>query len=279
MNGITWLASYPKSGNTWLRAFLTNLRAGAGSPADINALHAVQFSTRELFDRTCGWKSSELLPEEIAGLRIPMQRALAEQRPDALIKTHENFAGHAGRPRFAAEATRVALYVVRNPLDIAISLSHHWNRGIDSAVAFLNNPSARLIFPPGEPEFDQPLGDWSAHVRSWVEAPGLPICVLRYEDLEAEPGATFARAAAAAGCEVSEDVIQRAVWHSRFEELQRQEAAKGFGERLVDRPFFRSGRSGGWRQALAPAQISAIVAAHGDLMRRFGYLRDDGAPL
>ena len=38
MAGIIWLASYPKSGNTWLRAFLHNLLRDPGRPYDINKL-------------------------------------------------------------------------------------------------------------------------------------------------------------------------------------------------------------------------------------------------
>ncbi|MEJ2083836.1 MAG: sulfotransferase, partial [Acidobacteriota bacterium] len=38
MTGIVWLASYPKSGNTWLRAFLMNFLDPGKRPVDINQL-------------------------------------------------------------------------------------------------------------------------------------------------------------------------------------------------------------------------------------------------
>ncbi len=277
MNGITWVASYPKSGNTWLRVFLANLRAGSDRPVDINTLSSAQFSTRELLDRASGWKTSELRAEELAGLRLAAQRVLAG-RADLPIKTHEAFAAADGAPRFAAEAVRAVLYVVRNPLDVAPSLSHHLNCGLDAAIAFLNNPAARISFPPGEPELDQPLGDWSSHVRGWTETPGIKRCVLRYEDLLTHPEREFARAAAVAGFSVSGDAVRRAAWHSRFEELKAQELAKGFGERLFDRSFFRAGRAGGWREVLSAEQVAAIIERHAAMMRRLGYLGEDGRP-
>jgi len=198
MTGILRLASYPKSGNTWLRVFLANLRADSSAPADINRLRTGQFAARELWDRLTGWETGELLPDEREGLRMPAQEILASQLPDMPIKTHEVFADpRDGRPRFSQRATRGVLYVVRNPLDVAVSLSHYNGESLDRTIAFMNDPTAALDCPPHAQQEYQLICDWSTHVRSWAEAPGMAVCVLRYEDMLATPEATFGRAALA----------------------------------------------------------------------------------
>lgn len=277
MNGLLWLASYPKSGNTWLRVFLANLRTDAESAADINALDTTQFSARELWDRAIGWETSELAPSVVAALRFPVQEWLARTAPEIPIKTHEVFADpQDARPRFSREAARCVLYVVRHPLDVAVSLAHHRGESIDAAIAFMNDPRATLSLERGEPHFTQVLCDWSTHVESWVDAPGWPVCVLRYEDMLAAPREAFRRAAAAAGFAPDAARLDRAVSHAEFENLRSQEQARGFQESAAGRPFFREGRSGGWREKLTSRQVAAVVERHGKMMKRFGYLDTTG---
>lgn len=276
MSGITWLASYPKSGNTWLRVFLANLRAGGAVEADINALGTLQLSAREVVERQLGWESSEFTSEELEALRGPVQRALARSTSELPpIKTHEVFAlPSSGRPRFCAEATRTAIYIVRNPLDVVVSLSHHWGVDFDHAIAVLNDAEARLASAPPEWLLPQVLADWSTHVASWADTTVVPVTVLRYEDMLARPRETFVRAARAAGIDAPAEAIERAIEHARFENLQQQEAAKGFREQAASRSFFREGRSGTWRGKLEARQVAAIVARHESTMRRFGYLEN-----
>ncbi|HVU33127.1 MAG TPA: sulfotransferase domain-containing protein [Opitutaceae bacterium] len=278
MTGLLWLASYPKSGNTWLRIFLANLASGSSAPAEINRLTTAQFAARELWDDLVGWETSELLPSEREQLRLPAQMALAARMPDTPIKTHEVFADpQDGRRRFAAPAIRAVLYIVRNPLDVAVSLSHHNGESLDEAISFMNDSRAALSARANALQEYQLICDWSTHVRSWADAPNLPVCVLRYEDMLAVPGRTFLRAAQAAGWPSDPAGVARAVAQSRFEELQRQEVEHGFGERMANRPFFRQGRSGVWRGQLTARQVGRILERHADTMRRFGYLAADGS--
>ncbi len=276
MSGIIWLASYPKSGNTWLRVFLANVRSGSSVAVDINVLNTAHFGARELFDRTIGWETSDLTLTEIESLRAETQQALAQPAP--LIKTHEAFTDPAdGRRRFSLSATRCALYVIRNPLDVVVSLNHYSGDSIEAAIGFMNEPRASLNFPPNGSQLPQLLCDWSTHVKSWVDAPGLSVSVLRYEDMLAAPEKTFAHACRCAGLPCEPERVAQAVAHSRFDTLQQQEKQKGFSERMTNRAFFREGRSGAWREKLHPGQIAAIVEHHAEVMRRFGYLNPDGS--
>ena len=93
-----------------------------------------------------------------------------------------------------------------------------------------------------------------------------------------EPQATFARAAHFLQLPADPERIAKAIRFSDFRELARQEREKGFRERPhhTER-FFRSGTSGGWREKLTEVQVRRIIADHGEVMHRFGYLDETGA--
>lgn len=280
MNGIVWLASYPKSGNTWFRAFLANLLHGGEQPVDINAFETNNFASRPGYDRVLGWETSDLTPAEIQAARMAVQEVLAREE-GAVFKVHEAYSdSRTGTPLFSTAATRAALYFLRNPLDVAVSYSHHRGRDSDDTIMRMNNPTAIMAARKGDMdgELPQPLGTWSHHVRSWAEAP-VPVQVIRYEDMLARPLEVFTDACRFAGFSDDPARVALALERSRFEVLQRQEQARGFREAAPSRAFFRKGQAGSWREILSPAQVSAIINDHGEVMRRFGYLNADGVPV
>ena len=282
MSGIIWLASFPKSGNTWFRAFLANLIADRPQAVDINELGFGNFVGRQNFDAALGWETSDLTAEAIDRVRPQVQDVLAQQE-NAFFKTHEAFTHpQSGEPLFSLGATRAALYFIRNPLDVAVSYGSHLGLDTDTAIERMNDRGAHLLSSKGRlnAQLAQPLGDWSSHVRSWVDARGLRVRVVRYEDMLARTQEAFTEACRFAGLPDEPARVARALEHSSFEELQRQERAKGFAEAAQpDKPFFRSGQSGRWREILSTQQVARIVDSHCEVMRRFGYLGPDGSCL
>jgi hypothetical protein len=124
------------------------------------------------------------------------------------------------------------------------------------------------------------LLSWSEHVVSWADAPGLNRLVIRYEDMLADPLATFTQAAQFLQLPTDPERIQRAIRFSDFKVLAQQEAEKGFRERPgKTEKFFRQGQSGGWRSKLTAEQAQQIMTDHAAVMRRFGYLDASGLPL
>ncbi|NJK96875.1 MAG: sulfotransferase domain-containing protein, partial [Bacteroidales bacterium] len=120
---IIWLASYPKSGNTWFRAFLANLLHPGDKPADINELEGGPIaSSRALFDEATGLSSSDLTPAEIENLRPFVYRYIARNSTEIIFhKIHDAYTlTSEGVALVPAEATRCAIYFVRNPLDVAV---------------------------------------------------------------------------------------------------------------------------------------------------------------
>jgi hypothetical protein len=274
MGAIIWLASYPKSGNTWLRAFLHNLLRNPARPMDINSLDRFTHgdTLRVWYEAAQGGPIDALAPEEIAALRPRVHRRLTETFPDSVfVKTHNMLGDWHGVPLISMDCTAGAIYVVRDPRDVAISLTHHFGLDLDGAIAMLNNPAGQTAADAGN--VAQFYGSWSMHVQSWTGRPSPQLHVVRYEDMQAAPLRTFRGVAAFLGLKPERERLDKAIRFSSFRVLQAQEQKHGFKERSAHaRAFFREGKSGQWKKLLSPAQAERLVAAHGEQMRRFGYL-------
>ena len=274
--GIYWLASYPKSGNTWLRAFLTNYRSDVAGPADINDLDGGWTATsRETFDEVVGIESSSLTATQINYYRpLIYERMALESHEPLFFKIHDAYGRNSeGRPIFPTTATAGVIYLVRNPMDVAVSYAHHQSKPVEEVIAEMNNDDAMLA---GSAQLPQRLSSWSAHVRSWVDESGLGVQVVRYEDMLLRPYEIFADIVRSFRLGFDEHRVRKAMEFSSFEVLRAQEAAHGFREKQpAAKSFFREGRSGSWRDSLPTAQVQRLVSDHRGMMLRFGYLSSE----
>ena len=277
---FVWLASYLKSGNTWTRLLLANFLADAEQAVDINridtALPGIYPCDRDWFDRATGLSSSDCTDGEIEPLRPAALRAHAADAGGArqFCKVHDALRDTAaGEPLFPADVSAGAVYLVRNPLDVAVSWASHVG-GEDFSEIVTRMNDRRYVMGGGcEPQLRQRLLDWSGHVESWRSAP-FPVLAVRYEDLLADTAGQLGRMTRFLGLAGAADGrrLRRAAAASDFTRLQEQEARDGFIERHRRcRRFFRSGRSGDWRRHLSAAQAQRIARRHGAVMRACGY--------
>jgi Sulfotransferase domain len=276
--GIIWIASYPRSGNTWTRAFINNLihilRNPDHAEIDINRVEpwtASELNT-EHYSRFLKRPGHNALPSEIAAIRPRVQAEIARQAAGPIyVKTHNANALDHGHPLVNMAATAGTVYLVRNPLDVAISLSHYGSLSIDRAIDNMATPGFGINSTRNY--IRMVWGSWSENVGSWAGRPTPATLVTRYEDLVATPHDSFAAIARHLTLKPTPDQIERAVAMIRFERLKEKEATGGFVEKpnYTDQ-FFREGRVGQWRERLSEEQVARVVKAHHPLMRRFGYL-------
>jgi hypothetical protein len=278
-SGIVWVASYPKSGNTWIRAFLHNLvrlRTGEDGEQDINEM--ARFSTWDLdkkrYAKFLGFEPDNTAHRsEIAATRHAVHRQIADSIDGLLfIKTHNCLVMDRGHSTINFDVTAGAIYVVRNPLDVAISYAHHSGVTIDDAIARMAVTDAETA--GSDSAVYEVHGSWSQHVWSWTRNPHRALHVVRYEDLLADTQSAFAAMARHLLLDSTRRRLIKAIEQSSFARLQAQEREKGFRERpaSADQNFFREGRAGQWKDVLTPAQIDRVVRDHGEQMQRFGYL-------
>ncbi|MGA2713896.1 MAG: sulfotransferase domain-containing protein [Bryobacteraceae bacterium] len=274
MSGILWLASYPKSGNTWLRVFVTNLQRNDDEPTDINDLRITGASSRLLFDEAAGVEASDLTDEEIERYRPRVYQFLAESAAGTVfLKIHDAYTILPdGNPLIPAEATAGAIYIVRNPLDVAISFAHHSAISLDRAIAIMASKDFSYYMDVPIRNLNQRLLSWSEHVLSWIDRAPFPVRLIKYEDMHERPIETFTGIARFCGLPCDSFTVERALRHSSFEQMQMQEHKRGFIERsAVASLFFREGKTQVWKEVLSESQVALIVEEHGAVMRRLGY--------
>jgi len=276
-SGIVWLASYPKSGNTWTRAFLHNLVKSISGEGDIQNINAMGRFTaglndKSLYARVMGFEPTNEHYAEIAAARHEVQRRAADEFEGLLfIKTHQALVLDRGHTTINFAVTAGAIYIVRDPRDVAISYAHHMGRSVDDAIEIMNTPNAEL--PVSDKQVHEVYGTWSQHVLSWTRKPHQAIYVMRYEDMLVEPEKTFGALARHLLFSPSPIQLKDALDRSSFASLRAQEDREGFVERpeRAER-FFREGRAGQWKEILTQQQINQIERTHGEQMARFGYL-------
>jgi hypothetical protein len=255
---IIWIASYPKSGNTWVRFLACNLLHGRiQSAADLAAL-----------------------APDIHDL-IGAGQALA---PSPLMKTH--FAFSADLP--LADNTAAAIYVVRDPADVLASNYFYSKRiaGPATALGSFDDYANAFIRHRGDPRWLKlGMGSWEQNVRSWHEAASqFPILRLRYEDIVTDPMGACRALAQLLRPQSSESEIRQAVENASFEGMREIERAdiraqrvgifyKPYLQASIDAGgrFMRRGVIGDGAARLSTEQRADLHSALGPLLRELGY--------
>lgn len=275
MANIIWLASYPRSGNVWLQSFLYNLICDAEhapSPEMVSgfctpetaALHFMSLDSRPLG----AWTR-----EETAGHRAAAHKAITELRSDNVFaSTRAALAERGGAASITMEHTAAAIYLVRNPLDVAVSLAAAGERTIDEAILRLETEYESENSDQFACEYQ---GSWSTNVLSWTQQRHAGLHLMRYEDMLSVPEKSFGPLATFLGFDTSPERLDRAIRFAAFADLA--EAAEkstftgSFGQLKI---LFRVGKSDQWRDVLSADQVRRVVDRHGEQMQRFGYLPD-----
>lgn len=279
MGGLVWLASYPKSGNTWMRAYLHNLLRNPPKPASINDLDkfcfgesATNWYVGPAHNEPVGRDPLTLTTEEIMARRPRAHALLTQASPDSVfVKTHNALGEWLGHPLHNMNVTTAAIYVVRNPLDVVTSMTDHFGLDIDGAITRLENEHAVTeLTDKHVPEFH---GSWSEHVRSWTARPNPQLHVLRYEDMQAKPFKSFMGVAKFMGLNPPKERVNKAIKFASFKELKKQEAEGGFKEKSEHaKAFFGRGKIGTWQNMLSDEQVDRICTHNAEMMAKFDYL-------
>lgn len=270
-----WLVSYPKSGNTWMRIMLQSLR-NRGAPVDINERIDAHILNRGEFEEHFGVESSDLTEAEIDAVRPELHRAIARASKDALImrKVHDRcWFTASGERVFPPEVSRGAVYIVRDPRDVAVSFAHSYGFDLEAAVDYLGDSTRTLAKSSSRLalQLSQPIGSWSEHVVSWLDDADMPLLLIRYEDMLADSAHELEKVARFLGLPV--EACADAAAASGFSTLREQEDKRGFRERVpASKRFFRQGRSGEGKEKLPVHLIERLETDHGAVMNRLGYL-------
>ena len=262
-DGIVWLASYPKSGNTWARAIVEAYVKGS---VDINKMSTCIGDNVPYFYDAVN-PGVELTPEIIRLIRpaaLLHLKALEPCKP-LVVKTHHANVVVDEMAMIPVGLTRGAIYIIRDPRDVVLSYAKHFDYTIDEAIDALADEHRVIVDEP----FEHILGSYSMHVKSWTCEQEYPILLVRYEKMLSDPYKTFGGMLAFMGFDIYEERLHAAVELCDISRLKAQEAEHGFKERRNGETFFNAGRAGGWESGMNELQSKRIINNHKEVFDEF----------
>ena len=273
MGKIVWLASYPESGGRWLSMFLANLISGSEKPCSKRELEMIvpAENSANLHQPFFGRPLGEIPVREIAEMRPTIHREIAKRANGFLfLRTQCAAVRHFGALTITPEATSAAIYIVRNPLDIAAVYGAASGRSIDRTIAHMAQ-RGRLLGRSSKKTY-QVLGSWSENVESWTSRIRGRILCIRFEDVLNDPEGKFSELVRFLGMNATPEQIAKALENSVAGILQAYKKSGSRAEaRMSPIELLRAGAAIRGRMLLTTHQMATIAGVHRDQMRRFGY--------
>lgn len=274
MSGIVWLASYPESGNKLTQTLLHNLLMGRPEGRYINPLEQAfhcEADAKWYDDHVVGTPQS-VTPELLAHARPKVQAAMSERQKGSCFVTSYNCLGAwYGQPLVNVSVTAAAIYTVRNPLDIAVSMLPYFKQDVDLVIKQIND--AQAMTNVTDRHVPEVLSSWSGHVGSWIAQPSKILHVVKYEDFLSDLPGTFQGILDFLKLTPEENRVARALKNGNLEESLQHEKTGGFSElRRFDGAFFQHASQGRWRELFTDEQIKQIISAHRPMMEKFDYI-------
>ena len=276
---IIWIASYPKSGNTWVRLFLRSYLGKHKEKFSINQNPEDDFIIPQFPDikilKEMNVNYSRFL--NIVENWVSMQERINLNNKVNFLKTH-NAMCTINKNKFTnKENTLGAIYIVRDPRDIVISYSHHLHQTYDQVIKGMLDPKNQELARVNHEIFASTiLGRWSDHYNSWKNAGGKNFLIIKYEDLLKEKISTFKKILSYLSNKIKidydEDKMFKAIEDTSFENLQNYEKIYGFNEHSKSYLFFRKGEHGDWQGKLSKKQIEKIETEFNKEMGELNYL-------
>ena len=274
LNKITWVASFPKSGNTWVRMLISAYYSGGvvniNKPAftGVDDMQLYFYNCVSPIDTNRLEEAQKVLLRPAALMHLC---ALIDDRNPLFVKTHCANCQIYGNNVIPQPITKKAIYIVRDPRDIAISLADHMGESLDMAIAMMNEDRYALNDESG---MFQQVSSWSFNVKSWTSETSFPVHVMRYEDMISDPHAVFTDLIKFLDLPLDETLLNKSIEATSFNSLKSQEDEFGFREKSnKQKRFFTNGRAGVWKDILTDEQARRIEHDHKEIMKKFNYTK------
>jgi len=275
---IVWLASYPKSGNTWVRLFLSNLLSSE-KDFSINNNNISQFPLRNHFKNLTDNVDDQA---EFAKHCIRAQTIINQDNKIKFFKTHNAFWNWGGgNYTFTDEKNTLGvIYIARDPRNIITSVLNYYHKeSYNHALEFMME---NKVLGGDNSEIGLPtiVGSWSNHYKSWKKF-NKNFLIIKYENLLKEPSNEFLKITDyienISNIKFDKNKITKVIKDCSFENMSKQEDSFGFNDntnrnKLLKKKFFNLGPNNKWEDYLEREILSKIEENFGNEMKELGYL-------
>jgi len=279
---IIWLASYPKSGNTWLRSLLASYYFSKDGSFDFKLLDNIdQFPSTQFFRDK---KDTFSAPEDTSNLWLSEQEKINQDNKIRFLKTHNALCKINSNSFTNEKNTLAGIYIIRDPRNIVTSLANHYQVDVNKAFDFMKDEKKALIEKVNERYLGfVPILSWALHQESWIKCTKFPILTIRYEDLQLETFQTFIKVIKfinkLSNLEnlINETKAKKSIISCEFEKLKKLENKNGFSEAMVDKKtkkkisFFNLGRKNDYKRLLQTNLIDEMSSLYNQQIKKFNY--------
>ena len=278
--GIIWIASYPKSGNTWIRSIITSILYDKEGKFDFELIKKIdQFETLQNFNflkkKNINHFNQLNKMNIVSQYWLEAQKQLIDKNRILFFKTHS--ANYSYDNLFFAnnETTRGCIYIIRDPRDIVISYSKFLGISVEEMTKIITLKENKIY--GATKKIGVFLTRWDYHVASWIRI-DKPKLILRYEDMLSNPRqlimhiAKYLTEDLNMKININEEKIKNIIHTTSFSKLKDDEEKLGFFESSKNSLFFRSGKKNQWQDILTKKQQLFIEESFKKYMTMYEYI-------
>jgi hypothetical protein len=277
---IIWLASYPKSGNTWVRLFLNTLLFEQDGNVNINDIKIKQFPLKQDFSGLTD--NIDDVNEFVKNCNLA-QTKINLDNEIKFLKTHHAFWKNGNYTFTDLENTLGVIHIIRDPRNVITSVLKHFNR--DSyvhALEFMKDPLQCIGIKGGKNGHDLMtiISSWGNHYSSWKKFKKNNL-LIKYENLINDPEKEFVKLCnfieSISNLKFEKKLILKTIENCNFNNIKKQEASNGFSEGTNDKAnikneFFNLGPENDWKKLLNKEIKGEIEVLFENEMKEAGYL-------
>ena len=257
---IIWIASYPKSGNTYIRSFLASYFFSENGKFNFDQLLKLhQFPSMKFS------KNRIESEEEASKYWIFNQKTFFDNDELNLVKTHNCLLKFRGNNFTSKDQTLGAIYIVRDPRNLITSFTHHYSFSYEDALKFMMYDKAALVEKSADNDYSNftYLNSWSNHYKSWRDNDQFKTLFIKFEDLEDNKDKIFREIVKFINelnknsMEVDEKKFINSINSTTFVNMKNKERNEGFEESVISKKtgkklnFFNLGFNNRWQKILS----------------------------
>ena len=277
---IVWIASYPKSGNTWVRSFLTAYYFCKEGKFDVkNLIYIQDYPNKQFFKK-------EVKEGEIHKHWEESQKNLRDQKKIRFLKTHNSLITAFGKDFTKPQYSLGAIYIIRDPRNVITSVKNHNDfKTYDEALKMMQNDDAVISDYSylNNHAKTNIINSWRINYQSWLNNNSLRRLTIRYEDMLQNPKQTFRDIVIFVNtiCKFNDnfdqDKFNNAIETTSFKKLQALENEGNFLENVYSKhdkrkiKFFNQGPENNWKKNLSDELINKMNNFYKDDLKKFKY--------
>ena len=256
---IIWLASYPKSGNTWIRSVLISYYFTEDGKFNFDNLSRIPDYPNKIFLNK-EININQLKEGEIYKFWHASQKKILERKKAKFLKTHNMLGSVKGVKFTKSEFTLGTIHIIRDPRNVITSIKNHLD--FDSYEKTLEYMKTDSAFIKGEDNARFAFtGSWRSHYTSWMSDQDLRRITIKYEDLERNTMITFIKIIdfvnkiCRFNSEIDEKKLLNSINTTSFDKMSEGEKEGKFTENVINKfnkkiKFFYMGPKNDWKKIL-----------------------------